>query len=57
MAAYHEIALKGEGGKDMAPFCNMDPGQGSLGETDGIIIHILSVLFISSTVSCFSSSC
>lgn len=36
---------------------SVDPGQGSLGETDGIIIHILSVLFISSTVSCFSSSC
>ena len=57
MAAYHEITLKGEGGKAVALSSGVDPGQGSLGETDGIIIHILSVLFISSTVSCFSSSC
>lgn len=45
------------GWKSCGPSSAMDPGQGSLGETDGIIIHILSVLFISSTVSCFSSSC
>lgn len=43
--------------KSCGPSSGMDLGQGSLGETDGIIIHILSVLFISCTVSCFSSSC
>lgn len=48
---------KGRGWKSCGPSSCMDPSQGSLGETDGIIIHILSVLFISSTVSCFSSSC
>lgn len=45
------------GWKSRGPSSGVDLGQGSLGETDGIIIHILSVLFISSTVSCFSSSC
>lgn len=45
------------GWKSCGPSFGVDVGQGSLGETDGIIIHILSVLFISSTVSCFSSSC
>lgn len=45
------------GWKSRGPSSGVDPGQSSLGETDGIIIHILSVLFISSTVSCFSSSC
>lgn len=45
------------GWKSCGPSSGVDPGQGSLGESDGIIIHILSVLFISSTVSCFSSSC
>lgn len=45
------------GWKSRGPSPGVDAGQGSLGEADGIIIHILSVLFISSTVSCFSSSC
>lgn len=48
---------KERGWKSRGPSSGVDTGQGSLGETDGIIIHILSVLFISSTVSCFSSSC
>lgn len=46
-----------ESWRSRGPSFGVDAGQGSLGETDGIIIHILSVLFISSKVSCFSSSC
>lgn len=48
---------RSESWRSRGPSSGVDAGQGSLGETDGIIIHILSVLFISSKVSCFSSSC
>lgn len=48
---------RSESWRSCGPSFGVDEGQGSLGETDGIIIHILSVLFISSKVSCFSSSC